>query len=353
NQAKQEFVRVQEQAESRQKQGEAKVKDVEARVALSQAKFDRLSNELVHCEVFSPADGVVQYGGGEGGHFRDDDRIAAGVSVRKGQTLMYLPDTSQMLVTTRIHEADRHMVRPGLPCLIKVPAVPGSSFHGRLTKVSQYADSANRWMNPDLKEHTAEILMEPTDAPVSPGDTAEVTLLIGELRNVLAVPVISVFARGAKSFVFLKKGGKAKPIEIKTGQSNTTMVEITSGLSEGDRILRFAGDELTALLPKAEVVAPTVGMPPMRGAMPAARGTGGGRPEAGRTGAGRMGAGRPAGGRMGAGRPGGDQKNQAASGNGVGKGGPSGARPRGQSRRGGGSERKSGAGGSERKGGGG
>ena len=256
---------------------------------------------------------------------------------------MYLPDTSQMLVTTRIHEADRHMVRPGLPCLIKVPAVPGSSFHGRLTKVSQYADSANRWMNPDLKEHTAEILMEPTDAPVSPGDTAEVTLLIGELRNVLAVPVISVFARGAKSFVFLKKGGKAKPIEIKTGQSNTTMVEITSGLSEGDRILRFAGDELTALLPKAEVVAPTVGMPPMRGAMPAARGTGGGRPEAGRTGAGRMGAG----------RPGGDQKNQAASGNGAGKGGPSGARPRGQGRRGGGSERKSGAGGSERKGGGG
>lgn len=311
NQAEQEFVRVKEQAESRKKQAEARVKDVDARVELSEAKLVRLRSEFEHCKIFSPADGVVQYAGGEGGHFRDDDRIAAGVSVRKGQTLLYLPDTSQMLVTTRIHEADRHMIRPGLTCIVKVAAVPGATFHGTLTKISQYADSANRWMNPELKEHTAEILLEKTDEPVSPGDSAEITLLIGELEDVLAVPVISVFARGSKSFVFVKKGTKTRPVEIKVGRTDTTMVEVTDGLSEGDRVLRYAEDDLIALLPKAESIVPRGAMPRMK---PAAA-----RPDAGIN---YTGAVRPAGAeRMGKGgtRPDGTGQRRRSPGGGRGK----------------------------------
>ncbi len=250
-QAEQEAERVQARAESRERQALAKLKDAESRKALSESRLARIRGELAKCKIFSPADGVVQYASGDG--WRDDDRIAPGQSVRKGQTILQLPDTSQMMVSTRIHEADRHMIDIGTPCLVKVPAVPGATFRGKLTRMAQYADSAHRWMNPDLKEHAAEILLDDSQAPVSPGDTAEVTILIGELKDALAVPVISVFTRGARSFAFVMRGGEPQPTEIQIGPSNTTMVHVTDGLSEGDRVLMNVNEELLARLPRVDM----------------------------------------------------------------------------------------------------
>lgn len=308
DQAVQEAERVRAQAESRERQAVAKLKDAQSRKALSESRLARIRGELGKCRIVSPADGVVQYASGDG--WRDDDRIAAGQSVRKGQVILQLPDTSQMMVNTRIHEADRHMVDIGTPCLVKVPAVPGSTFRGKLTRMAQYADSAHRWMNPDLKEHSAEILLDDSNAPVSPGDTAEVTILIGELKGTLAVPVISVFTRGAHSFVFVQRGGEATLTEIQIGPSNTTMVQVTDGLSEGDRVLMHVTDELLAKLPRVEMTEQEQ-KPAEEGPNPQARSMGGappgGAPQPGGAapsgGSGRRGGG--GGGRSGGRRPGG------------------------------------------------
>jgi HlyD family secretion protein len=244
DQAREELERVRARADSRLKQSQARVEQHRSTLAMRQRRFDRLKTQVEKCKIYAPTDGVVQY--------RQDnwrwgsERIAAGQKAYEGQTLLVLPDTSQMLVSTRIHEADRHLVKEELPCTVTVPAVPGEAFTGKITKIDKFADSENRWLNPDLKEHSTEILLDATDAALSPGDSAEVKILIEMLEDVLAVPVQCVFTRGSRSFVFLKD---EEPVEVTLGRSNATMVEVVDGLSKGDRVLMRADERLQAKLP--------------------------------------------------------------------------------------------------------
>lgn len=255
-QAREELDRERQRAESRKKQAEAKLEDQRKLLAIREKRFARSQEQLAKCEIFSPADGIVRYGDSGERRFWGGNRIAPGEQVYPGQTLLSIPDTSKMMVTTRVHEADRHRISDGLLCTIKVPAVPDRTFSGKLTKIAQFADSERSWLNPNLKEHTAEVLLDDSDAPLSPGDTAHVEMHIEEVRDVLAVPVQCVFARGNRHFVFVQGAMATRPIEIKLGRSTDTMVEVTSGVAAGDDVLMAAEERLLAMLPAADAPAP-------------------------------------------------------------------------------------------------
>lgn len=267
-QATEEFEREKQRCQSKVEQAQAKLENQEASLKNRKQRFERLKEQLEGCEMKAPADGIVQYGESGESRFWRGNRIAVGEQVYPGQTLITIPDTSKMMVTTRIHEADRHRVQEGMRCTIKVPAVPDHTFTGTLQKIAKFADSEwSRW-NPSLKEHSAEILLEETDAPLSPGETAHIEILIEEVPDVLAVPVQCVFSRGPLHFVFVQGTISAKPVEVKLGRLTTTMVEITSGLAAGDRVLMAPDERMQAMLPAPPPTA-TQAAPPEQPAQPA------------------------------------------------------------------------------------
>jgi len=248
--AREELERVKQRAASRVERAEARVKQYQEQLDRQRRRCQRVKEQLGKCKIYAPADGIVQYP--SYGDWRwSSERIAAGQKVHEGQTLLVLPDTSQMVVSTRIHEADRHLVREGLPCLVTVPAVPGQTFTGKLVKIDKFAESESRWLNPDLKEHGAEILLDTTSPALSPGDTAQVKILIETVPDVLAVPVQCVFTRGSQSYVFVRNGAGAEPVAVKLGRSNTKMIEVVEGLERGDQVLMHADQSLLAKLPAA------------------------------------------------------------------------------------------------------
>jgi HlyD family secretion protein len=247
--AGEELEREEKRAESREKKSQARVDQYKDQLDNAVDDVERVQTQLEHCKLYAPADGIVQYPVGDRHRWGGGERIAAGERVYEGQTLVVLPDTSQMLVTTRIHEADRHLIREDLPCVVTVPAVPGETFTGTIAKIDKFADSENRWLNPDLKEHGAEILLDATDAPLSPGDSAEVKILIDTIENTLAVPVQCVFTRGPDSYVFVGSGGSAEPVKVTLGRSNTSMIEVTGGLDPGTRVVMHADEQMLAKLP--------------------------------------------------------------------------------------------------------
>ncbi|QOJ15708.1 MAG: efflux RND transporter periplasmic adaptor subunit [Planctomycetia bacterium] len=249
DQARQELARAQQRATSREVQATALVEERQAQLAVRETRFERLRRAIEKCRILAPADGVVQYPTDEGRNRWNQNRLAVGERVFEGQTILTLPDVTQMIVNARIHEADRHKVREGLPCVVRVPAVPGKAFHGRISRIAQFADSANSWLNPELKEHTTEILLDETDAPVSPGDSASITILIDTIDDAIAVPVQCVYTRGSRSFVFAVSGSSIKPVQVEIGRSNVRMIEILSGVDVGDRIVQGATESLLARLP--------------------------------------------------------------------------------------------------------
>jgi len=246
-QAEEELQREQQRCASREKQAVARFENQRDLLAHRQETLETLRRHAERCEIRAPGDGIVQYAGG--GWRWGSERIAVGQRVYEGQTLLTLPDTAQMKVVTRIHEADRHKVREGLFCLVSVPAVPDRTLTGRLTKIAQFADSERSWWNPELKEHATEILLDDNDAPLSPGDTAHIEIFIEDVPDVLAVPVQCVFVRGSKRYVFVWRDGVAQPVEVQLGRSSPTMIEVTGGLAEGDKVVLAPDERALALLP--------------------------------------------------------------------------------------------------------
>ncbi|MFO0838278.1 MAG: efflux RND transporter periplasmic adaptor subunit [Phycisphaerae bacterium] len=295
DQARQELDREEKRAESKERQAEAAAQEKRAQLALRESRVTRLRKQVERCKIMSPTDGIVQYPndnmGWRGG---GSDRLVQGSKVFEGQTLLVIPNTDKMLVTARIHEADRHKVTEGLPCIVRVPAAPNQTFNGTISKIARFADSQHRWFNPELKEHATEIMLDEAHAKLSPGDTAEVKILIEEVQNVLAVPVQAVFARGRKNYLFVQRGGGAEPIEVKLGRSSTNLVEITSGVAAGDRVRLSADDKLLAMLPALKQNEDMAQAPDGAGGTrpPGGGGGGQGRPRGGGGGGGRSGGGR-------------------------------------------------------------
>lgn len=250
DQTREEYERSKKRADSKEKQAVSKVQQFEELVNVRTRRLDRLKEQLSKCKIYAPSDGVVQYPE-EGWRFGSGEGISVGAKVGEGQTLLQLPNTSNLIVSARIHEADRHRVTVGQKCIIKAPSAPDHVFTGTISKIGKFADSTNRWLNPELKEHPTEIQLDEIDSALSPGDSAQIKILIEDVPNVLAVPVQTVYSRGARSFVFVERGGRAMPVEVKLGRSTNNLIEVTSGLSAGDRVRMAVDDALLATLPQA------------------------------------------------------------------------------------------------------
>ena len=74
-----------------------------------------------------------------------------------------------------------------------------------------------------------------------PNTTVDVRIHISERPNVLVIPRGAVFIDGGKRFVFLVQDNRLHRRDIKVGIANPTMIEVLSGLQEGDQ-LALPGD---------------------------------------------------------------------------------------------------------------
>lgn len=219
-------------------------------LALTEDELAKLREQKAKCKIYAPTQGFVVYFSGGGRYFMmGDNQIKEGASVHERQTLLSLPDTSEMIVKVRVHEANTDKLQLGQTAVVTVEGLPGQRFSGKVSKIAVLADSQNRWLNPDLKEYETEVKLDSTDATLKPGVTAHVEILVESVTDKIAIPVQSVYTRGGRRYVFSGNRGAASPIEIKLGAIGTEWAEITEGLSGGETILLAFSDEHKRLAP--------------------------------------------------------------------------------------------------------
>lgn len=220
---------------------------------LIQDQLAKLRTQKEKCRIHAPTQGFVVYFGGFGGRrfFSSGDQIKEGATVHERQTLLSLPDTSEMMATVRVHEAKTDKLQIGQSVVVKVEGMPGQRFTGKVSKIAVVADSQNRWLNPDLKEYETEITLDPTDAPLKPGVTAYCEILVETVEDKLAVPVQTVYTKGGQRYVFQETAREPKPVAIALGAVGTEWAEVTRGLTGGEQILLTFADEHKRLVPDA------------------------------------------------------------------------------------------------------
>lgn len=276
NEAEKELDRVKKTAEANNAKSEANVEGKRAEWEHLKQQLEKYREQKKKCRVTAPSAGLVVYYN-EDGRWGSDNRIAEGQQVYERQTILSIPDTTQMKVMVRIHEAKTQKLEVGLKARVEIEGMTGRSFSGQVTKIAAVADSRNRWLNPDLKEYRTEITLDQTDGLLKPGVTARASIFVERVDAKTAVPVQAVYSKGGKSYVFLDDGGDVAASEVKLGRANAEFVEVLEGVQVGQLARMIIDDDLKRLLPEtdAQATAEAIEPPPAVVRPPAER-----RPEA-------------------------------------------------------------------------
>jgi HlyD family secretion protein len=229
--------RVKKQGESLVAQAEADRNSAKNTLELNESKLEKMTGQFSATKVYAPQDGLVVYAISNG-RYSNESMIEEGATVRMRQELIKIPDTSRMKVIIKVHESQVGQVTEGQPTFVVLDSMPDERFRGEVKKVSMLPDSQSRWGNPNLKVYSTEIVLtDHLPESIKPGVSARAEIVITQLPDALTVPIQSVTTLNGQQVCYVDRIGDPEPVVVEVGLYNNHAIEITSGLSPGDRVL--------------------------------------------------------------------------------------------------------------------
>ncbi|HIJ67239.1 MAG TPA: HlyD family efflux transporter periplasmic adaptor subunit [Planctomycetes bacterium] len=259
NEAKRALDRTYASTRSKLAQAQARLKSAESNLEQRRERLNRTNKQIEVSTIKAPAPGLVTYGSSTEGMSRRwrQGPIEEGGTVREYQTIISLPDMTQMMAEIKVHESSVDKVRPAQKATIVMDAFPDKIFSGEVIKVAPLPDQQDNWLSPDLKVYKTEVSIAGTYDFLKPGMSAKVEILVERLDDVIIVPVQVVANRGGKKVCYVLGSGPEER-EVQTGLFNDTFVQILEGLQVGEKVLlsppKITGPVVQTSMPDSETV---------------------------------------------------------------------------------------------------
>ena len=144
-----------------------------------------------------------------------------------------IASATEASVSINVDELDILSVKEGQTATVTLDALDGQEFEGTITEVSNEASSGN-----SSAKYPVTITFEKTEDMLL-SMSASATIHVNEAEDAVLIPVDALQEKGDSTFVYTKKdsdGNLSGEVEVETGISNGSQVEITSGLEEGDTV---------------------------------------------------------------------------------------------------------------------
>ena len=173
------------------------------------------------------------------------DPIVPLTSYQPGTQMATIADMSDLIFKGTVDEIDVGKITVGLPCRIKVGALPEEVVTGTLSRIAPQAQRAEGATLFDV-----EIELDPgQDILLRAGYSANADIVVREKSDIVLIPerLILFEDDGASTFVELPgTGPEAEPIKVAVdlGLSDGLNVEILSGVNEGDEIVQRPPKEI-------------------------------------------------------------------------------------------------------------
>jgi len=203
-----------------------------AQAALEAAAGQRdfTARQLELCEVRAPVEGVATLVPLPVG--RQYRTAHVGDTLYRNQIFLCLPDPTEHIVKGFILESELPWVQPGHAVEAVPSAFPHLHLTGRVDSVGRMAQT-----RPDepvwRKYFPVVISLEPLSEDLPVGISVRAEVVAGEKADVLLLPREAIEWHDGEAWVTRASG---EAVQVQTGLADQTQVEITSGLSEGDRV---------------------------------------------------------------------------------------------------------------------
>src|SRR5881394_244172 len=197
----------------------------------AQLAMDQAELNIKNMRITSPIDGIVVVHGNRdstGGFFFGGMTLPdyhVGDQVNPGSSIAEVIDLSHLEVSAQVSETDRTNLKAGQSVEVKIDALPGESFSGKVQTVGG-ATSHEFWDDNAKHKFDVAIQLDKTDARLRPGFAVRLDILGDNLSRAVSIPGEAVFEHDGKKVVYCKRNRGFEMQEVKV-----------RALSEGRAIL--------------------------------------------------------------------------------------------------------------------
>ena len=138
-------------------------------------------------------------------------------------------DTSTVKLSVGVSEQLINRLHVGDPVQVTVSAASEEPFEGVIHTVSPAAGQTGTY--------AIEVELDNPDGLLKSGMFAEVVFTGDRSENTVILPRSAVLSDTQGDYVFVENSGTVRRADVETGIDNGDEIEITSGLSEGDRVV--------------------------------------------------------------------------------------------------------------------
>ena len=240
-----------------------------ARLTQAEASLEQAQDTYAKTTITSPINGIVVQLNVEVGEV-----VVTGTMNNAGSVIMTVADLSQMEVEAQVDESDVKDIKLGQEAQVEVDAVLGKTFKGVVSEVGNAAISSSSSSTSNASvNYTIKTRITDKSSDFKSGMSANVEITTSHKSEILLIPIQSVVmrrveaerqqaepkkGRAAKGSVSTEdssaEGKKAKEKEqevvyviekgravitpVKTGVSDQDNIEVISGLTEGQEVIK-------------------------------------------------------------------------------------------------------------------
>ncbi len=205
----------------------ADIAAAQAQIVSAQGQAQQAQANLADTVITAPSDGTIT---------SVDTKV--GEQAPALQEAIILQDVNNLHVEADVSEADVASLQPGQSVDITFDALgPDRHFAGTVLSIDPGATVISGVVDYLVKASIPQI------SDVKPGMTANMTILVAQKQNVLAVPSSAIISQNGNEYVRVIDDPKKKTYhqaQVQTGlNADGGLVEITSGLSAGQSVVTY------------------------------------------------------------------------------------------------------------------
>lgn len=229
-----------EKAEANLAQTRAKLESCDANIEKAKISVSTAETNLGYTKITAPRDGVVI------GIVTEEGQTV--VSTQSAPTIVKIADLETMTVEAEISEADVVKVKPGMNSYFTILGLPDRKFVSTFRDIepatesesSSSSSSASSSSSSQAIYYNALLDVDNSEGILRKSMTAEVTIILGESKDVLYLPiaVLNKNLGNSKYMVYVKgANGKAEERVVTVGRKDNINYEIVDGITEKDEII--------------------------------------------------------------------------------------------------------------------
>ena len=222
----------------------AEVQSYRYQIQQAEASLKSTMDSLSKTVYNSPIDGIIT-----SLRVEEGEVAVIGTMNNPGTVLMTIADLSEMEVEVEVDETDVVGVRLGQKADVKVDALPDRVLSGSVTEIGSSAIAKVTTTQQESRDYLVTITLENPPRSLKPGLSASADIITAIKKNVLAIPISALVLREKQSSdsakkekeeeegIYVIENGRAKFFPVAKGIMGGLLIEIQSGLKEGQEVI--------------------------------------------------------------------------------------------------------------------